>query len=188
MTVLSSHTALAKYLNTALRPLAGWIPPLAVLHHRTRRSGKRNATPVQALRTDTGFIVGLAHSANANRTRNTLWFAPDFATEGPPRADSRVVVSSDVLRGASHVRAVPSPAAQEAVGRDELGDLLAGDRQNPRTVGIEQGDTQRTTSASPQHDPVIYLEPRTAADSRATAPCGHASALAVGAVRSPQVQ
>jgi deazaflavin-dependent oxidoreductase (nitroreductase family) len=72
MPVLSRFPGLPRYLNHVLRPLARWIPPLAVLHHHGRRSGKPFETPVQAFRTDTGFIIGLAYNPNANWALNLL--------------------------------------------------------------------------------------------------------------------
>ncbi|MGW0860570.1 nitroreductase family deazaflavin-dependent oxidoreductase [Streptomyces sp. NPDC002690] len=72
MPVLSRFSGLPRYFNPVLRPLARWIPPLAVLHHRGRRSGTPFDTPVQAFRTGTGFIVGLAYDSNANWALNIL--------------------------------------------------------------------------------------------------------------------
>src|SRR4051794_38441680 len=66
----------------------------------------------------------------ATKTKAThaeFWFASDFGAEGPPRNDPRLGVSSIELRGASHGRAGWAPCAEEAVGGDEVGDLLAGD-------------------------------------------------------------
>ncbi|MFD7874878.1 nitroreductase family deazaflavin-dependent oxidoreductase [Streptomyces sp. NPDC059766] len=72
MPFLSRFSSLPKYLNPVLRPLGRWVPPLAVLHHRGRRSGTPFDTPVQAFRTKSGFIVGLAYNANANWAQNIL--------------------------------------------------------------------------------------------------------------------
>ena len=41
---------LPRYLNPALRSVAGYLPPVALLHLRGR-SGRAYATPVQAYRT-----------------------------------------------------------------------------------------------------------------------------------------
>jgi deazaflavin-dependent oxidoreductase (nitroreductase family) len=56
---------LPRYLNPVLTPLAGRLPPLAILHHRGRRSGRAYKTPVQAYRTPQGFVVALACNRNA---------------------------------------------------------------------------------------------------------------------------
>ena len=63
---------LPRYLNPVLRPLARWLPPLAVLHHRGRRSGTAYDTPVQAFRTPQGFVVALAYDKNAAWALNLL--------------------------------------------------------------------------------------------------------------------
>src|SRR3954451_25432591 len=63
-----------------------------------------------------------------DQTNRSAWFASDFAAEGPPRNGPRLVVSSDLLRGAINDGAEDAAAAEEAVGGDEVGDLLAGDR------------------------------------------------------------
>lgn len=65
-------TGLPRYLNPVLRPLARRLPPLAVLHHRGRRSGRSYETPVQAYRTPQGFVVGLAYDKDAAWALNLL--------------------------------------------------------------------------------------------------------------------
>lgn len=72
MTVLSRLSGLPHYLNPILTPLARWLPPLAVVHHNGRTSGNSYTTPVQAFRTPTGFIVGLAYTPDANWALNLL--------------------------------------------------------------------------------------------------------------------
>jgi deazaflavin-dependent oxidoreductase (nitroreductase family) len=63
---------LPRYLNPVLKPLAGRLPPLAILHHRGRRSGRVYDTPVQAFRTPEGFVVALAYDRNAAWALNLL--------------------------------------------------------------------------------------------------------------------
>ncbi|WP_158715998.1 nitroreductase family deazaflavin-dependent oxidoreductase [Streptomyces sp. NRRL B-24720] len=105
MPVLSRFSGLPKYLNPVLRPLARWVPPLAVLHHRGRRSGTWFDTPVQAFRTKTGFIVGLAYNANANWALNLL------AGDGGEisRRGRRYTVSRPRKRGAEARADLPAP-------------------------------------------------------------------------------
>lgn len=52
-----SLIVMPRYLNPLLRPIAGYLPPLALLHHRGRRSGRSYETPVQAFRTPQGYIA-----------------------------------------------------------------------------------------------------------------------------------
>ncbi|MER5600370.1 hypothetical protein, partial [Streptomyces sp. NPDC002265] len=96
MPVLSRVSGLPKYLNPVLRPLGRWMPPLAVLHHRGRRSGKPFDTPVQAFRTKSGFIVGLAYDTNAN------WALNHHAADGGEisRGGPRNTINRPPRRGA----------------------------------------------------------------------------------------
>jgi deazaflavin-dependent oxidoreductase (nitroreductase family) len=63
---------LPRRLNPILTPIARHVPPLAVLHHRGRKSGKAYDTPVQAFRTPQGFVVGLAYNRDASWVLNLL--------------------------------------------------------------------------------------------------------------------
>lgn len=105
MPFLSRFSGLPKYLNPVLRPLGRWVPPLAVLHHRGRRSGKPFDTPVQAFRTKSGFIVGLAYTANANWAQNIL------AADGGEisRGGRRYAISRPHRRGAEARADLPTP-------------------------------------------------------------------------------
>jgi hypothetical protein len=72
MSALSRFIGLPRHLNPRLIPIAGRMPPLAVLRHRGRISGRQFDTAVQAYRTETGSIVGLAYDTNANWALNIL--------------------------------------------------------------------------------------------------------------------
>lgn len=63
-------SVLPKYLNSFMKPMAAYVPPLAVIHHRGRTTGTEYSSPVQAYRTPTGVIVGLAYSNNPHWLRN----------------------------------------------------------------------------------------------------------------------
>jgi YD repeat-containing protein len=70
------------------------------------------------------------------------WFASDFDAEDHPGNDPRLEGSSLVVRGAVDGRGQRSQAAEEVVGGDEVGDLLAGDcgrghpgRRGPQVAG-----------------------------------------------------
>ncbi len=107
MPVLSRFSGLPKHLNPVMRPLARWAPPLAVLHHRGRRSGKPYDTPVQAFRTRTGFIVGLAYDPNSSWALNIL------AAEGGEmtRGGHHYILSRPRRRGAEARAELPAPIA-----------------------------------------------------------------------------
>lgn len=68
------HTlaVLPKYLNPVLRPMAAYVPPLAVVHHRGRRTGTSYRSPVQAYGTPNGVIIGLAYSTKPNWALNVI--------------------------------------------------------------------------------------------------------------------
>jgi len=59
-------------MNPLAMPLMRRLPPFAVLHHRGRRSGRSYDTPVQALRTNDGWVVALAYDHNSAWALNLL--------------------------------------------------------------------------------------------------------------------
>jgi deazaflavin-dependent oxidoreductase (nitroreductase family) len=72
MTFPRRMAALPRLLNPLVLPLTRRLPPLAVLHHRGRRSGRYYDTPVQAYHTPDGWVVGLAYDRNAPFALNLL--------------------------------------------------------------------------------------------------------------------
>ncbi|GAB3769534.1 nitroreductase family deazaflavin-dependent oxidoreductase [Microlunatus parietis] len=70
MTMPPALKALGPVINPVLVPLARRMPTLAVLHHVGRRSGRRYRTPVQAYRTEQGFLIGLVYDSAADWARN----------------------------------------------------------------------------------------------------------------------
>lgn len=72
MTALSRLSGLPKFLNPKIMATARRVPPLAVLHHRGRTSGRAYDTPVQAYRTKNGVLVGLAYDSNSQWALNLL--------------------------------------------------------------------------------------------------------------------
>lgn len=67
-----SLSVMPRYLNPLLRPIAGYLPPLALLHHRGRRSGRRYETPVQVFRTPQGYVAAFVYSNDPEWARNLL--------------------------------------------------------------------------------------------------------------------
>ncbi|XRQ05008.1 nitroreductase family deazaflavin-dependent oxidoreductase [Actinomadura welshii] len=51
---------------------APYVPPLAVVVHRGRRSGREYRTPVAAFRSGRSLIVGLPYGADTDWVRNLL--------------------------------------------------------------------------------------------------------------------
>ena len=72
MTFPRKMAALPRHLNPLVQPLTRRLPPLAVLHHRGRRTGRSYDTPVQAFHTPEGWVVGLAYDHNAPFALNIL--------------------------------------------------------------------------------------------------------------------
>jgi deazaflavin-dependent oxidoreductase (nitroreductase family) len=63
---------LPRYLNPYVKRVAPRVPPLAVVHHRGRVSGRQYDTPVQAYPTAQGWVVGLAYNRDAAWALNLL--------------------------------------------------------------------------------------------------------------------
>ncbi len=53
-----------------MRLVAGWLPPLAIIRHRWRRTGRAFATPVLAFGTGHGLIVGVLYGEVSDWVRN----------------------------------------------------------------------------------------------------------------------
>ena len=98
---------LPHYLNPLLRPIAGYLPPLALLHHRGRRSGRRYDTPVQAFRTPQGYIAALVYSNDPEWARNLL-----AAGEGQmTRAGRTYSITNPRRLGTNGMKLIPPPVA-----------------------------------------------------------------------------
>jgi deazaflavin-dependent oxidoreductase (nitroreductase family) len=65
--------------NRVARPLAGRVPPFAIVVHTGRRSGRVYRTPVMAFRSPEGWVLALTYGRDADWVRNVL--AGDSALE-----------------------------------------------------------------------------------------------------------
>lgn len=54
------------FTNRLMRPLAGRLPPLAIVHHVGRKTGRRYQTPVLAFATDEGFVTPLPYGTDTD--------------------------------------------------------------------------------------------------------------------------
>lgn len=72
MTMPRAFRSLGRVVNPVVIPLARRMPPLALVEHVGRRSGKQYRTPVQAFRTDRGWVVALAYGKDVDWVRNVL--------------------------------------------------------------------------------------------------------------------
>jgi deazaflavin-dependent oxidoreductase (nitroreductase family) len=71
MPIPKSITRFNKYVtNRFLLLFAGWIPPLAIIEHRGRRSGRPYRTPVLAFPIANGYVFALTYGRNVDWVRN----------------------------------------------------------------------------------------------------------------------
>jgi deazaflavin-dependent oxidoreductase (nitroreductase family) len=110
--------AVSRRLNPLVLPLARQLPPLAVLHHKGRRSGSSYNTPVQAYHTSDGWVVGLAYNRNSAWVLNLLAAGSGEMT----RAGRRYRISGPRRVGREALKTLPALAALQmrAVGIDEF--------------------------------------------------------------------
>lgn len=98
---------LPRYLNPVLRPVAGYLPPLALLRHYGRRSGRAYETPVQAYRTPQGYIAAYAYSDNPEWARNLLATGHGQMA----RAGKHYAITNPRHIGQDGLNLLPSPVA-----------------------------------------------------------------------------
>jgi deazaflavin-dependent oxidoreductase (nitroreductase family) len=60
------------FTNPLLRTLAGRAPPLAVVHHVGRRSGRPYRTPVVAFPSAGGFVIPMTYGRDVDWARNLV--------------------------------------------------------------------------------------------------------------------
>jgi deazaflavin-dependent oxidoreductase (nitroreductase family) len=58
--------------NPLLGTIAWLVPPLAIVHHVGRKSGKPYRSPVVAFRTPTGFVIPMTYGRDVDWARNLL--------------------------------------------------------------------------------------------------------------------
>lgn len=108
MPITGPAASLPKYLNPILTPIARWVPPLAVIHHRGRRTGTAYTTPVQSYRSNHGFIVALAYN------RNAAWALNLLAANGGrmTRAGKHYQLANPHRTGSEALARLPRPVAR----------------------------------------------------------------------------
>ncbi len=60
------------FTNPMMLTFAWLLPPLAVVHHVGRKSGRAYKTPVVAFRTEKGFVVPLTYGRDVDWAQNLL--------------------------------------------------------------------------------------------------------------------
>ena len=61
-----------KVANPVVRLVAGWLPPLAIIRHRGRITGREFATPVLTFTTPEGLVVGVLYGTTSDWVNNLL--------------------------------------------------------------------------------------------------------------------
>jgi deazaflavin-dependent oxidoreductase (nitroreductase family) len=77
-----------------MRPLSRWIPPLALIRHTGRTSGKRYETPIMVFPNDGEFVIALTYGPDtdwqlnleAARTAEVVYRGTTYAIADPRRA------------------------------------------------------------------------------------------------------
>lgn len=59
-----------RIMNPLIQTFAGWLPPLAIIVHRGRRSGKEYHTPVMAFPAGGEVVIALTYGVNRDWVRN----------------------------------------------------------------------------------------------------------------------
>jgi deazaflavin-dependent oxidoreductase (nitroreductase family) len=60
------------FTNPLMRTFAWLVPPLAVVHHVGRRSGRRYRTPVVAFPSAAGFVIPMTYGRDVDWARNLV--------------------------------------------------------------------------------------------------------------------
>ncbi len=97
-----SFRRVARALNPIVLPIARRMPPLAVVHHVGRKTGRQYENPVMAFETEDGWIVSLAYGSDVQWARNL-----DQASGGELTRSGRTFRVSAV-RAIAWDRAAPS--------------------------------------------------------------------------------
>ena len=60
------------FTNPIMVTFAWLVPPLAVVHHTGRKSGRAYRSPVVAFRTDAGFVIPMTYGRDVDWARNLV--------------------------------------------------------------------------------------------------------------------
>ncbi len=61
-----------RFTNQVALRVAGYLPGFAIVHHVGRNSGRAYRTPVNAFRTDGGYIIALTYGSESDWVQNVL--------------------------------------------------------------------------------------------------------------------
>jgi deazaflavin-dependent oxidoreductase (nitroreductase family) len=132
------------FTNRLMRPLAGRLPPLAVVHHVGRKSGRRYQTPVLAFATDDGFVTPLPYGTDTEWCLN--WIE---AGEGIVEiAGRRTAVTNPRVVAAKEALPLLPAALRPAVRLLALPGFLVAERRAPTRKRAQR--PRRASSRTPR--------------------------------------
>jgi len=120
------------FTNPLLGTIAWVIPPLAIVHHVGRKSGRRYRTPVAAFRTEKGFVIPMTYGRDVDWARNIVKAHGCEIVQMGRRFKLRNPRVVDGDKAAPHLPALVRPLLH---GADLPGYVLldaAGDAERPR--------------------------------------------------------
>jgi deazaflavin-dependent oxidoreductase (nitroreductase family) len=113
------RSAVSRYVDPVVRPLAGWLPGFGTVTHRGRRSGRTYRTPVNVFRRGSTYLFVLTYGSDADWVRNVV-AAGGCSLRTRGRAVS--LVDPEVLHdpGLLMVPAIPRFIERHAAGASEV--------------------------------------------------------------------
>ncbi len=102
------------FTNPLMGTFAWLVPPLAVVHHIGRKSGRRYATPVVAFRRAAGFVIPMTYGRDVDWARNIVKAHGCEIVHMGRRSRLRNPRIVDFKAAAPHLPAVARPALQAA--------------------------------------------------------------------------
>lgn len=117
------------FTNPLLGTIAWLLPPLAVVHHVGRKSGRTYRTPVVAFRTASGFVIPMTYGRDVDWARNLVKARGGEVVQLGRRFTLRNPRVVNVSLAAQHLPAALRPALRAA---DLPGYLLSDVDRHPR--------------------------------------------------------
>jgi deazaflavin-dependent oxidoreductase (nitroreductase family) len=102
------------FTNPLMGTFAWLVPPLAVVHHVGRTSGRSYRTPVVAFRSDTGFVIPMTYGRDVDWARNIVSAGECAITQMNQRTSLRNPRIVGFKAAAPHLPAVARPMLRAA--------------------------------------------------------------------------
>jgi deazaflavin-dependent oxidoreductase (nitroreductase family) len=131
------------FTNRLMAPLAGFVPPLALVHHVGRKSGRSYRTPVLAFPLDGGTLTPLPYGIDTDWLLNLL-----AAGSGELESAGRrtAVENPRVLRGEEAMELVARPLRPLLRLASLPGFLVLDRSEHPARHAKKRSPAQRTPS------------------------------------------